>query len=73
MRDTKTKKVLEHLKKYSGLTPKQALDRYGVMRLASIVFNLRQQGHPIKSTEVKVKDKFGGTCKVAKYYLEKEA
>jgi hypothetical protein len=53
--------VLSHLKKES-LTPLVALRKYGTLRLAAIVFNLRDEGHNIKTDIVNV-----GTKRNAKY------
>ena len=61
--------VLNHLKR-EPLTPLVALKKYGTLRLAAIVFNLKDEGHNILSERVNVgtknKPKF-----VAKYSLIK--
>jgi hypothetical protein len=61
--------VLNHLKK-EPLTPLVALRKYGTLRLAALVFNLKDEGHNIISERVNVgtknKPKF-----VAKYSLIK--
>lgn len=48
--------VLSHLKKTS-LTPLEALRKYGTMRLAALVFNLKADGHKIETKIVNVKTK----------------
>lgn len=61
--------VLNHLKK-EPLTPLVALRKYGTLRLAALVYNLKDEGHNIVSQRVNVgsknKPKF-----VAKYSLIK--
>jgi hypothetical protein len=61
--------VLNHLKR-EPLTPLVALRKYGTLRLAALVYNLKDEGHNILSERVKVgsknKPKF-----VAKYSLIK--
>jgi len=61
--------VLNHLKK-EPLTPLVALRKYGTLRLAALVYNLKDEGHNILSERVNVgtknKPKF-----VAKYSLIK--
>ena len=61
--------VLNHLKK-EPLTPLVALRKYGTLRLAAIVFNLRSEGYTIYTDNFNV-----GTKKkpkyVAKYSLTK--
>jgi hypothetical protein len=61
--------VLNHLKK-EPLTPLVALRKYGTFRLAALIFNLRDEGHNIKTDIVNVGTK--RNCKyVAKYSLLK--
>jgi hypothetical protein len=61
--------VLNHLKK-EPLTPLVALRKYGTLRLAALVFNLKDEGHNIVTDRVNVgtknKPKF-----VAQYTLIK--
>jgi hypothetical protein len=45
--------VLNHLKK-EPLTPLVALKKYGTMRLAALIFNLRDEGHNINTRIVNV-------------------
>jgi len=61
--------VLNHLKK-EPLTPLVALRKYGTLRLAAIVFNLRDEGHNIKTDIVNVGTK-RNTKYVAQYSLIK--
>ena len=53
--------VLNHLKK-EPLTPLVALRKYGTLRLAAIVFNLRNEGYRIETNSINV-----GTKKKPKY------
>ena len=62
--------VLNHLKK-EPLTPLVALRKYGTLRLAAIVFNLRDEGHNIKTDIVNVGTK-RNIKYVAKYSLLKD-
>jgi hypothetical protein len=61
--------VLNHLKK-EPLTPLVALKKYGTLRLAAIVFNLRDEGYNIKTDIVNVGTK-RNTKYVASYSLLK--
>lgn len=63
--------VLNHLKKES-LTPLVALRKYGTLRLAAIIFNLRDEGHNINTKIVNVGNKKNPKF-VAKYSLIKNA
>ena len=47
--------VLEHINKYGTITPLEALTRYGIMRLAARVSELRTEGFNVV-TDLKVHD-----------------
>ena len=52
---TKSDKVMYHINQYGSITPLEALTRYGIMRLASRVNDLRNEGFRIVS-DMKVHD-----------------
>lgn len=66
---TQQTQVLNHLKK-EPLTPLVALRKYGTLRLAALVFNLRDAGYNIKTEMVNVGSK-GKPKTVAQYSLLK--
>ena len=57
--------VLNHLKEHKTLTPLEALNKYGTMRLGAIIFDLRKD-HNIETEMIDVSTRFG-TSRVAKY------
>jgi hypothetical protein len=61
---SQSEQILRHLKTGRGLTPIQALNKFGVFRLGARVHNLRKQGHTIQTKKVKV-----GKKTFAKYTL----
>jgi len=61
---TQNEQILRHLKRGRKITPLQALNLYGCLRLSGRILELREQGHPIKSEMVKVNNK-----RVARYSL----
>lgn len=63
--------VLAHLEKYGSITPKQAEERYGIMRLGARIFELREIGYPIMTTMQKSKNRFGVETAYAKYILKR--
>jgi len=66
---TQTETILEHLEKYDGISPLEALQLYGIFRLAPRVNELRNAGFPITSKLVK-----GANGKhFARYTLDKTA
>ena len=60
-----TVRILAHLKSGKTITPIEALDKYGSLRLGARIYDLRQDGYQIHSKRVDVGD---GT-KVAQYSL----
>lgn len=65
---TQTEKVLAHLEKRGGLTPLQAMDYYGIMRLAARIGELRRDGHQIASEPYRTP----GGATVSRYKLIRE-
>ena len=66
---TKQAQVLNHLQK-SSITPLDALRKYGSLRLAALIYNLKQEGHNIITKNVNVGTKKKPTY-VAQYHLIK--
>lgn len=61
---SQTTEILNHLKQHGNLTPMEALTKYGCMRLASRINDLRGMGHPIETTIIRQ-----GKKRWAKYCL----
>ena len=62
--------VLEHLERFGVLTSLTAMNKYGIMRLASRVTDLRNMGYDIKRNWGYSKDKDGKVLKkYAVYYI----
>jgi hypothetical protein len=56
-----------HLKNYGHITSLEAIREYGVTRLASIIWYLKEEGYIIHSTDLKKTTRFGRTTTIAKY------
>jgi len=65
---TQTEKVLTHLDLRGSLTPLQAMDYYGIMRLAARIADLRKDGHQIASEPFRTP----GGATVSRYRLIRE-
>jgi hypothetical protein len=50
--------VLKHMKRYGSITPLYALNRYGVMRLAARIGELKELHHRIDSTMIQKNGKW---------------
>ena len=64
--------ILRDLKTHKRkLTQAIAYEKYGIWRLSGRIFELREDGYPIKTDMIPVKNRHGETCFVAGYSLEK--
>lgn len=61
--------VIEYMKKYGGITSKEADDDLGIMRLGARIFELRQSGMIINDEWVTVINRRGMKRRVKKYSL----
>lgn len=68
---TQKQKVFRHLNQIGPLTPVQAFFDYSIMRLAAIVFDLKDDGYDIETTILKSENKFGEPVHYAQYTLKK--
>ena len=59
------KKIRHYLESGGRLTPIDALNKFNCFRLAAVVFNLREDGVPVKTKTIK-----DGQKSYAEYYLE---
>ena len=66
---TQCEKILRHLKDYGSITSLEAMQEYGIMRLASRINDLRQGGVDIKSETATGKNRYGETTHYAVYRL----
>lgn len=67
---TQVEKITEFMTAHGSITARDAY-KLGIMRLASRISDMRRAGIPIKSEEVKVKNRDGSYSYIAKYsFLE---
>lgn len=59
--------ILWHLKNYGHITSLEAIQHYGVTRLASIIWYLKEEGYNIHSEDVQKITRFGRKTTIAKY------
>lgn len=69
---TQTEKVLRHMKRFGSITPLEAMEEYGIMRLGARIWDLKQAGHLIQTEDVKGWNRFGEPTRYAKYSLIRE-
>ena len=66
---TQCDKIVRHLIDYGSITPLEALQEYGIMRLASRISELNKRGMHIVKTMEKAKNRYGEGVHYAKYAL----
>lgn len=67
---TQAEKVLQYMKDYGSITPIEAADEFGCMRLAARIADLKEDGVKIKREMVSRKNRYGETVSFARYRLE---
>lgn len=68
---TQNDMILDYLKTHSeGITPKDANDLFGCMRLSGRIHDLRSMGYDISTTNETKKNRFGVPTTYARYKLE---
>ena len=63
---SKQEKVLMHLQTHGSITPLEALNKYGSLRLGALIFNLRKEGYDIETNIVPKKGYAKYTYNVSK-------
>ena len=70
---TQCDRILRHLKDYGSITSMEAMQEYGIMRLASRINDLRRSGVAIQSETVTGKNRYGEATHYAVYKIAEVA
>ena len=70
-RPTQAQRVLQYMEDFGSITQFEALKDLGVMRLASMVSELKKNGYPITGKMDTVYNRYGERCTVKRYSLKK--
>lgn len=62
--------ILKHLQTVGSITPGQALEEYGVFRLAARIKDLKNMGVKITSEKIARKNRFGKVVRFTRYKYE---
>lgn len=66
-------RVLQHLQAYGSITPLEAMQEYGIMRLGARIYDLKKMGYSINSSRETGENRYGESISYARYSLaEKE-
>ena len=66
---TQCEAILIHLKNFRFITPADAYEFYGVMRLSARIHDLRRAGVKIETIRKTGKNRYGNTVNYAEYRL----
>lgn len=64
--------ILNYMREHGSITPREALNHCGSMRLSARIHDLRAMGHDIHMELITVKTKNGRKERVSKYSLAEE-
>ena len=65
---TQCEMVLNHLRTKGSISPREAEEEYGIMRLGARIYDLKSEGHPIDAKMERMENRFGKTTTYARYY-----
>lgn len=69
---TQTEMVLDYLERHGSITPLEAMNKLGIMRLGARIYDLKESGVKIITDRVSEKNRNGELVSFARYRLEKE-
>lgn len=64
---TQTDMILMHLREHGSITPLDAMQEYGCMRLGARIWDLRDKGYKIETQTETKKNRFGQSKTYARY------
>lgn len=67
---TQCEEILEYLREYGSITPVEAIQEFGCMRLAARIAELKDHGVNIRTTMAKGRNRKGQRVAYARYILE---
>lgn len=69
---TQCEKIIRHMEDYGSITSLEAMQEYGIMRLASRISDIKHLGIPIQKEMVSGKNRYGESTSYARYSLKKD-
>ena len=66
---TQTEIILRHLEEHGSITPLDALQEYGIMRLASRICDIKRAGFVVEKEIETAKNRYGEPVRYARYRL----
>ena len=66
---TQTEKILRHIEEHGSITPLEALQEYGIMRLASRMCDIKRAGYTVHKVTETAKNRYGEPVRYARYTI----
>lgn len=70
---TQCERILRHMEDYGSISSREAMNEYGIMRLASRISDLKHLGYPIVSRTESGLNRYGETTHYSVYTIERSA
>jgi hypothetical protein len=67
---TQNDMILRHLRAFGSISPREAFDLYGCMRLGARIYDLKRQGFAIRAGRETSRNRRGDKVTYARYYME---
>ena len=67
---TQCERIIRHLNDYGSITSLEAVNEYGILRLASRIHDLKDLGYEIEKTYEKSKNRYGEPTAYVRYSLK---
>lgn len=67
---TQTERIIRHIQDYGSITPLEAMQEYGIMRLASRMCDIKRAGYTVRREMETTKNRYGESTTYARYFLE---
>lgn len=65
-----TEKIIRHIEEHGSITPLEALQEYGIMRLASRMCDIKRAGYIVHKTTETAKNRYGEPVRYARYTIQ---
>ena len=66
---TQKQLILEYLQTNGSITPRDAMEQFGCMRLGARIYDLKREGHDIRKAMEARPNRFGVETRYARYFI----
>ena len=66
---SQVEKILRHIEMYGSITPLEAMQEYGIMRLASRMCDIKRAGYKVQSTTETSENRNGEKVRYSRYTI----